>query len=604
MAALRWRRNVRWSMQPLGGDADAAEQDEPDQVVGPDPGDRLPGDRRHQPAEAAHQDRERLGGEDRGEERQRRERRAEEPALGPGDEQQQVAAGDELQEHHRLQRGVVGQAEEPPARRGGEHLEADQQQAERLDHAEEAEDAGEREQPRHLPADRLRAHRRVVVGDGHDRDVVEQRHDDDHDRGQRLEAEEDRREDDEDHDVDGQRHAVDGVGGDAAEDAPGLVDGGVDHREAGGGQDQRRGAAGGVGGAGDGGAAVGLLEGGGVVDAVAGHGDEVAARLQRLDDGVLVLGEDAGVAVGLLDGVDDRRRHVVGVHVLGEGVGGGDDVGAHAELAGDLDGDGGVVAGDHLDGDALGLDRVDRRLAVIARRVEHRQDAEQRPGLAAVLGAGDGERPVALGGEGGDGVLDLLRHVGRRLRQVDDRLRGALGDGQFLALRVLDRRLGALGHRVEGGEELVGPGLGGVRVLQALDDAGVDRVVVLEARGEGAGEDDVLGVGGGEQDRVAELQLVLGQRAGLVGAEDVDAGHLLDGGEAGDDRLLLREREGAERHGDREDRGHGDRDRGDEQDEDELQDLSARRPSASRGRRRCRGRPARRRGRRRARRRR
>ena len=124
------------------------------------------------------------------------------------------------------------------------------------------------------------------------------------------------------HDVDGQRHAVDRVAGDPAEDAPRLVDRAVDHRQPGRGQDQRRGAAGGVGGAGHGGAAVGLLQGRRVVDAVAGHRDQVAARLQRLDDGVLVLGEDAGEAVGLLDRVGDRGRHVVGVHVLGEGVGG------------------------------------------------------------------------------------------------------------------------------------------------------------------------------------------------------------------------------------------------------------------------------------------
>ena len=100
------------------------------------------------------------------------------------------------------------------------------------------------------------------------------------------------------------------------------------------------------------------------------------------------------------------------------------------------------------------------------------------------------ERAVALGGERGDRVLDLLRDVGRRLREVDDRLRRALGDGQRLALRrrvtVASVRLvtGSNGHE------------GGLRPapwcafgsFSALDHAGVDRVVVLEPRGERAGE--------------------------------------------------------------------------------------------------------------------
>jgi hypothetical protein len=48
---------------------------------------------------------------------------------------------------------------------------------------------------------------------------------------------------------------------------------------------------------------------------VAGHRDQMAARLERLDDSVFVLGEDAGESVRPLDGVGDRGRHVVGVHV-------------------------------------------------------------------------------------------------------------------------------------------------------------------------------------------------------------------------------------------------------------------------------------------------
>ena len=47
---------------------------------------------------------------------------------------------------------------------------------------------------------------------------------------------------------------------------------------------------------------------------------------------------------------------------------------------------------------------------------------------------------------------------------------------------------------------------------------------------------------------LAEGQLVLGQRARLVAAQDVHAGHLLDGDEARHDRLHPRELLGADRH--------------------------------------------------------
>ena len=45
---------------------------------------------------------------------------------------------------------------------------------------------------------------------------------------------------------------------------------------------------------------VSALEGGGVVDTVSSHAHHVAALLQDLHDGVLVLGEHLGKAVGML----------------------------------------------------------------------------------------------------------------------------------------------------------------------------------------------------------------------------------------------------------------------------------------------------------------
>ena len=78
---------------------------------------------------------------------------------------------------------------------------------------------------------------------------------------------------------------------------------------------------------------------------------------------------------------------------------------------------------------------------------------------------------------------------------------------------------------------------------------------------------------GRKQDRIAERELVLGQGPGLVRAQNVDPGHFLDGGQLGDDRLLFRQRQRAQCHGDGEHRRHGHRDRCDQQNEDELQDA-------------------------------
>ena len=58
------------------------------------------------------------------------------------------------------------------------------------------------------------------------------------------------------------------------------------------GEDDVGGSLGGVGGAGDGNADLGLGEGGGVINAVAGHADDLALRLEDTNHLVLVLGHD------------------------------------------------------------------------------------------------------------------------------------------------------------------------------------------------------------------------------------------------------------------------------------------------------------------------
>jgi hypothetical protein len=77
---------------------------------------------------------------------------------------------------------------------------------------------------------------------------------------------------------------------------------------------------------------------------------------------------------------------------LGERVRCRDDVGAHAQLARGLDGNGCIVAGHHLDPHALLIGEFDRLLGVVTGRIEHRQYTKHRPAMPAIVGAGNTER--------------------------------------------------------------------------------------------------------------------------------------------------------------------------------------------------------------------
>ena len=100
----------------------------------------------------------------------------------------------------------------------------------------------------------------------------------------------------------------------------------------------------------------------------------------------------------------------------------------------------------------------------------------------------------------------------------------------------------------------------GLAVLQAAEHRQVDRVLVLGARGQRRLEDHLLGGGSGDREGLAQRQLVLRQRAGLVRAEQVHARQFLDGHQPADDRLPLGEDAGPDRHRDGQYRRHRHRD--------------------------------------------
>ena len=81
----------------------------------------------------------------------------------------------------------------------------------------------------------------------------------------------------------------------------------------------------------------------------------------------------------------------------------------------------------------------------------------------------------------------------------------------------------------------------------------------------------MLGGGPGDREWIAQCQLVLRQRAGLVRTEHVHACQFLDGHQPADDRLPLGEDAGPDRHGDGQDRRHRHRDGRHRQHQGELE---------------------------------
>jgi hypothetical protein len=425
----------------------------------------------------------------------------------------------------------------------------------------------------------------AVLGDGHDGAVVEYG-DDEHHEGREVELPDERDEEEAQHDADGDGHGVDGVVLHALEDGAARQHGAHDHAQPGLSQHDVRRAPGRVRRVVHGDADVRLLQRRRVVHAVPGHAADVVPVLEPLHDLVLVLGEDPREAVRLLD-------QLVDVHAVHRGVlvaqerGGGVHVGAHAEPATGLLADGELVAGDHLHVDAQVERAADGLRAVVPRRVEQGQEANELPRVAGALLAllrhllvRHAERPEAAVGVPVDQGMDLLLGLGAHVAELDDLLGSALANPVPVAVAVDVGDGRALLDRVEGEEvDLLDASAGLLGVGEHVDDAGVNGVLVLDAGGPRGVEEhhvpvDALGVHLDEG--LVDGELVEGEGAGLVATEHVHAGHLLDGRHALRDGPLLRQAVGTDGHGDREHGGHGDGDAADEQDEEVVDAVAVR----------------------------
>ncbi len=184
-------------------------------------------------------------------------------------------------------------------------------QAKRSHHSDNAQHRGDPEHQAHVPGLGLVFVMNVVVSDGQDGSIVQQRQHHDHHRCQRIEVKHQDRERHEEQHAQRFCDAVDRVAVHALENAPALLDCVDDYREAGrqqhdGGRRARR-----VCRARNSDAAIGFLQRRSVVYAVAGHADDVAALLQDIHDMVFMFGENLRETVGLFDCFRGLRRLVM-----------------------------------------------------------------------------------------------------------------------------------------------------------------------------------------------------------------------------------------------------------------------------------------------------
>jgi len=336
---------------------------------------------------------------------------------------------------------------------------------------------------------------------------------------------------------------------------------------------------------------VGLLEGRRIIDAVAGHRHHLALALQGAHQAQFLFRFDPGEDIDGQRGFGQRRVVKPGQVAAGQHPFGGE-----ADLPGDGLGGDGVVAGDHLDPDAGRVAVADGGDGCAARRIDHADQADQRQvgpyrvgerGIGGDVAPGEEQYAHALSGIGAGGLFDgvaIERHRIAIRRQLGDAQGqqafegtldvkhvaavGAMGgrhvlpagvEGQHvvpreqggqrtlvqpaLACRHQQRRLGRVagdlpaaafvaqrGVVAQGaGDQAFAHRAGDCRRHFVVPDGAVGRVALALHR---------IAFAAAPQD--AHRHGVLGQRAGLVGADHRRAAQRLDRRQVADDGAASR----------------------------------------------------------------
>ncbi len=420
-----------------------------------------------------------------------------------------------------------------------------------------------------------------VEREGHDGTVVQEGNDKNHE-GREIGLPDESKKSETDNDTDGNGSSVGSVVLHTTENDTRLADSLDDGGKTGLGKDNVGSTTSSIGSTLDGNTDVGTGKSRSIVGTVTSHGSQVTKTLKTLNDLVLVLGEDTGETVDIENHLVERLvRRTSGEDTVNENLGVEHAVTKTKTTTGLL-GNSELITGNHLDANTESLSVVKGLLGVVTGRVK---DSKKTKKLEAVtlslnlsgrnLLEGDGETTKTTVGEllnvSLKTVLLLLSLVA--LAEVDDDGSHTLGNTLDLAGRLLEvSDLGTLVNRVEGLEvkELdTSTGVG--RVLERTNNGGVDSILVLSTRSVSTETDDIVNVGPVrvELDELSvNSKLVGGEGTGLVRAENVDTGELLDGSDTGNDGLVLGELLSTDGEGNGKHTGHSDGDTTDQEHKD------------------------------------
>lgn len=424
-----------------------------------------------------------------------------------------------------------------------------------------------------------------VEGQGHDGTVVQDGNDQNHE-GREVELPDEGHQGEADDDSDGNGTGVDGVVSHTLENDSGTSDGVNDGGQSGFGQDNIGGTSSGVSSTFDGDTDVRSGQCRRIVRTITSHGAQVTESLNSLDDFKLVFGENTGESIGVHD-------HLVQVGVLGTGGGsilqnlGGVHVVTETQSSTGFLGDGELITSDHLDLDTEGLSVIDGLLGVGSGRVEDGEKTDKFETVAlGIRGVthdfleGDGQGSETSSSELFDVVLKLVLDFRGLVSgaKFDDDTGHTLGSSLELASGFFSvGDLGSLVDRVEGLEvEELDALSSQCGVREGTNNTTVDGILVLSSRGVGSEQDGLVNGEGtvGLDVLLVDGELVGGQCTGLVGTQDGNTGQLFDGGDTGNDSLVLGELLSTDGEGNGQDGRHGNGDTTNEQDKDVVKTSS------------------------------
>eukprot|EP00037_Helgoeca_nana_P013829 m.127716 g.127716 ORF g.127716 m.127716 type:complete len:759 (-) comp22251_c0_seq1:40-2316(-) len=435
----------------------------------------------------------------------------------------------------------------------------------RSEGGDNAHDTGHADDLGEVPLVRQRRRNHLVVRQRHCRQVKDEAHQNDEQRRE-TEVGPGNCGEEECEQVHAHKDSVDQVVLEPLKNLARPLDGRDDDGETRGEQDAVGGTLGSRRGALDGKPNVGLAECRGVVHAVSSHARDVALLLEQRHNVKLVLWEDLGKAVAVLDQLHQTslgKLERVRLH----------DLVAHSKPTARLLGDELVIARDHLDRRAVPDRGLNDNLRVVPRWVEERHHAHEVPLVANHLG--DSHRPKPLARKHDHRLHHLVRDLIRIVRQLDNDLRRTLCHLDHLAVRAFHRRLGPLDDWVKRQKvELLEREQTGL-IFYRVTAHFIDGVGVNGFRSKRCLEDHVLPVKVGKHVRSVDGKHVLGESTSFVRAQRGHAGELFDGRELGDDSVGLRHLPCTNRHGCRHNHWSGDRNGCNHEDHKVRDDLAS-----------------------------